>query len=172
MHAHPARDVTIDVLLLLLRVALSLCGVGLGLASSDTLAAKAFTFPPLSDTKPLGWLRAQSRIQTDTLGGHLEYFFVNNSLWMKDYANLSTVPYPQKDLETFRAVLAERHAPAGVPAQRLAPSERVARVHRRHPRPAGAGRLGGPGRAGLQVHDRLPLPVAALPPAHSSGQLR
>lgn len=64
------------------------------------LLPKRFTFPPLSATKPLGWLRAQSRIQADTLGGHLEYFFVNNSLWMKDYANLSEVPYPQKDLET------------------------------------------------------------------------
>eukprot|EP01043_Picozoa_sp_COSAG02_P089585 COSAG02_NODE_26548_length_630_cov_1.630885_1_plen_156_part_01 len=64
------------------------------------LLPKRFTFPPLSATKPLGWLHAQSRIQADTLGGHLEYFFVNNSLWMKDYANLSDVPYPQKDLET------------------------------------------------------------------------
>eukprot|EP01052_Picozoa_sp_SAG31_P040527 SAG31_NODE_5890_length_2272_cov_1.184998_2_plen_190_part_00 len=44
--------------------------------------------------------RRQSRIQADTLGGHLEYFYVNNSLWMKDYDNLSNVPYPQKDLET------------------------------------------------------------------------
>ena len=42
------------------------------------LLPKRFTFPPLSATKPLGWLRAQSRIQADTLGGHLEYFFVNN----------------------------------------------------------------------------------------------
>jgi hypothetical protein len=64
------------------------------------LRPRAFIFPPLSDTKPKGWLQTQSRIQADTLGGHLEYFFVNNSLWMKDYANLSTVPYPQKDLET------------------------------------------------------------------------
>ena len=71
-------------------------------ASADppTLAPKAFSFAPIADTKPLGWLQKQSRIQADTLGGHLEYFFVNNSLWMKDYKNLSEVPYPQKDLET------------------------------------------------------------------------
>ena len=81
---------------------LCLCGViGLGDSSPDMrLLPKAFTFPPLSDTKPRGWLHMQSRIQADTLCGHLEYFFVNNSLWMKDYKNLSTVPYPQKDLET------------------------------------------------------------------------
>jgi hypothetical protein len=68
--------------------------------SGQQLVPKAFTFIPLADTKPRGWLLEQSRIQADTLGGHLQYFFVNNSLWMKDYANLSAVPYPQKDLET------------------------------------------------------------------------
>ena len=64
------------------------------------LRPREYTFVPMADIRPSGWLREQSRIQADTLGGHLEYFFVNNSLWMKDYANLSTVPYPQKDLET------------------------------------------------------------------------
>ena len=64
------------------------------------LKPKAFTFLPLTDTKPRGWLKEQLRIQAETLGGHLEYFFVNNSLWMKDYPNMSAVPYPQKDLET------------------------------------------------------------------------
>ena len=64
------------------------------------LAARAFTFAPVSDTKPTGWLKLQSRIQADTLGGHLEYFFVNNSMWMKDYKNLSAVPYHAKFLET------------------------------------------------------------------------
>ena len=69
-------------------------------SAAPSLAPKTFSFAPIADTKPLGWLKAQSRIQADTLGGHLEYFFVNNSLWMKDYKNLSEVPYPQKDLET------------------------------------------------------------------------
>ena len=96
-------------LLPLLHVKKVSCVVALALLATRAVAAgparlqllpKRFTFPPLSATKPLGWLRAQSRIQADTLGGHLEYFFVNNSLWMKDYANLSEVPYPQKDLET------------------------------------------------------------------------
>ena len=34
--------------------------------------------------KPTGWLLTQEKIQADTLGGHLQYFFVNGSQWFKD----------------------------------------------------------------------------------------
>ena len=45
---------------------------------NNKLAPQMYEYLALGSTKPQGWLLAQSQIQADTLGGHLEYFFVNN----------------------------------------------------------------------------------------------
>lgn len=102
---HAMATKTLSLWSAMARVLLLLPALLTGVQAGDgppplALLPKRFIFARLNETKPRGWLLAQSRIQADTLGGHLEYFFVNNSLWMKDYANLSEVPYPQKDLET------------------------------------------------------------------------
>ena len=89
-------------LLLLLLLLAANPGAGAPDASSP-LVPRAFKWFPPGHVKPKGWLLQQAQIQADTLCGHLEYFFVNQSQWQNDLPgriapfnqakNLETVPY-------------------------------------------------------------------------------
>ena len=54
------------------------------LAAVATLTPPKHTWLAIPDIRPQGWLLTQETIQATTLGGHLEYFFVNGSEWLTD----------------------------------------------------------------------------------------
>lgn len=65
-------------------LSISLLVSAASVVANSPLKDRSFTWLPITDIRPLGWLKAQETIQAETLGGHLHEFFngVKGSVWI------------------------------------------------------------------------------------------
>jgi hypothetical protein len=77
-----------------------LAGMAPALAANP-LRPRQYEWFPIADLRPTGWLRQQEAIQADTLGGHLQEFFVNGSQWVETDDPVASPFNQRKHLETL-----------------------------------------------------------------------